>query len=429
VFLVRLLGMEEPPGPVFSGTLLADTTWAAWGLVFVAATTLAWIHGLGYYREDKPYQGEHDVLLLTTPIGMMLMAGATDLLVFFIGLELLSMPLYALAAFRRRRVVSVEAGVKYFLLGSFASGIFLFGAALLFAATGKLGLAEIAEAAQSSGSVLTIAGAALVAAGIFFKVSVFPFHMWAPDVYQGAPTPVTALMATGTKAAAFAFLINATGLLPGSAAGIVALLALVTIAAGNLGALVQPDLKRLLAYSGIAHAGTVLLVTAGTLAAGAELSIEASTVALYYMGAYVFTAAGAFGLLAVLESDGDHFTRIECLRGLARTRPGTAAAMTLFLLSLGGIPATGGFLGKWFVFSVLVEAEMYLVAVIAAVLSVIAFAYYLNVIVSMYMRPAPEGQEPPVTTRPLTAGIATLACCAGVLAMGIAPAWFLDLLK
>ncbi len=419
---LRILFADEVPGVVLDGSLHADHTTAIWGLLFLAGTLLAWIYSAGYYRhQDKPFKAEHDALMLTAPVGMMLMVGAGDLIVFFVGLEVLSIPLYALAAFRRARTDSVEAGLKYFVLGTFAAGFFLYGAALLYAATGHVSIDALAAADLSS--PMALAGAAFVAASVFFKVSVFPFHLWVPDVYQGSPTPVTALMATGTKAAAFGFLIHAAGILPASAAGTVAAIALVTMAAGNLGALAQEDLKRMLAYSGVAHAGTLLLVVAGALAL--EERTAALNAALVYMAAYVFTATGAFGLVALLEADGDRFTKLESLRGLARTRPGTAAALALFMLSLGGIPATGGFLGKWFVFSVLVDADMVGVAVIGVLFSVVALGYYLRVIVAMYMQPPVEGKAPPTTVRPLTAGVATLACATMVLLLGVLPGWYL----
>jgi len=369
--------------------------------------------------------------MLAAPVGMMLMVGAGDLVVFFVGLELLSIPLYALAAFRRARADSVEAGIKYFLLGSFSSALFLYGAALLYGATGTVAL-EGADGLLAKAALdgfftpLSIAGTSLIAASLFFKVSVFPFHMWVPDVYEGSPTPVTALMATGTKAAAFGMLVGILPLMPAGAALTVAGIALITMALGNLGALVQTNLKRMLAYSGIAHAGTLLLVIAGGMA-GAD-GRAATLAVLYYMGAYLFTAAGAFGIVSLLESDGRKFLELDNLRGLARSRPGVAAALSLFMLSLGGIPATGGFLGKWFAFSVLVKSGMIWVAVLGVLMSVVALGYYLRVIVVMYMQEAPEGQPSPTTLRPLTAGVATLCCCIFVLALGVAPGWFLNLL-
>ncbi|MCC6406855.1 MAG: NADH-quinone oxidoreductase subunit N [Planctomycetes bacterium] len=415
------------PGVVLDGTYSADRAASAWGLLFVVATLLAWLFSHHYYAEDeRPFQLEHDVLMLTTPIGMMLMGGAQNLIVFFVGLEILSIPLYALASFRRSRARSVEAGLKYFLLGAFAAAFFLYGSSLIYAATGTVQLAEI-KAIGIHGP-LALAGVALLMASLFFKISVFPFHLWVPDVYQGSPTPVTALMATGTKAAAFAFLLNAMFMLPAKAAVLVAVVALVTMALGNLGALAQTDVKRMLAYSGIAHAGTVLLVVAGTLAGDPE-SGGALHAALFYMGAYVFTAAGAFGLLALLERDGERFTSLESLKGLAHRRPVVAAALTLFMLSLGGIPATGGFLGKWMVFSSLVRAGLIWPAVIGALLSVIALGYYLRVVIAMYMQPASDRDAATQSVRGASAMPATLAagvCAVFVLVMGVLPSLFLD---
>jgi NADH-quinone oxidoreductase subunit N len=428
-FELAILGAETPPGEVFSGSLHADATTAMWSVLCLVGTLLAWTFATGYYKENLRFRPEHDALFLTAPAGMMLMIGASDLITFFLGLEILSVPLYALAAFRRARAESIEAGLKYFVLGAFSTAFFLYGAGLLYTATGSVRLDEIAGAAPTS--TMAVLGAAFVAASLFFKVSVFPFHLWVPDVYQGSPTPVTALMATGTKAAAFAFLIQLTGILPPGAAGTIAVVALVTMVAGNLGALVQEDVKRMLAYSGVAHAGTLLLVLAGALTlrgqGDAGATAEATRAALIYMAAYVVTATGAFGVLALLESDGARFTRLESLKGLARTRPGLAAALSLFMLSLGGIPVTGGFLGKWFVFSVLVDARMYAVAVLGALLSVVALGYYLRVVVALWMQPAPAGQAPPLTAR-LSASAATLFCAVGVVVLGTLPGWYLDLL-
>jgi len=418
---VRVLLAAQPPELVFDGTFVANHATALFGLIFLVAALLAWLVSNGYYRENRPFKPEHDALLLTTPVGMMLMVGARDLVVFFVGLELLSLPLYALCAFRRMRQDSVEAGVKYFLLGSFSSALFLYGAALLYAATGTLSLGELAAA--DLGTPLSLAGLALIAASLFFKVSVFPFHLWAPDVYQGSPTPVTALMATGTKAAAFGFLVvQLTPLLPLGGRPLVAGLALVTMALGNLGALVQKDLKRMLAYSSVAHAGTLLLLVAAGM--GAPDRHGALQAAFYYLGGYLFTAMGAFGLIALLESDGARFTQLDSLRGLARSRPGVAALLTLFLLSLGGIPATAGFLGKWFVFAVLVRQDMLLVAVLGALLSTVALAYYLRVIVALYMEPTLAGLEPPRSSR-FSASLVGAVCAAFVLAMGLFPSLFL----
>jgi NADH-quinone oxidoreductase subunit N len=412
---------RDDPGYVLDETFLADQTFANWGLIFLFSTLLAWTFAQRYYRtarEGRAFIGEHDILMLTTPIGMMLMAGAQDFIVFFVGLELLSIPLYCLASFRRARNDSVEAGLKYFVLGAFAAATFLFGAALIYVDTGTVSIADLRLAGPQT--TLGIAGVALVAASLFFKVSVFPFHLWVPDVYQGSPTPVTVLMATGTKAAGFAVLLNIAFLIPESAQMIVGIIAVITMAVGNLGALVQDDLKRMLAYSGVAHAGTMLLL----VAAQSVSPTDAMSAGLYYMAAYVFTAGGAFGLISWLESDGEHFTKISSLRGLARRRPRVAAALALFMLSLGGIPATGGFLGKWFVFSIAVRADMIGLAIIGILFSVVALGYYLRVVVAIYMEAEPEGQAPPMTPR-LSAAIATGICVAMVLLLGLLPGLFI----
>jgi NADH-quinone oxidoreductase subunit N len=436
VFVGALLGAgwgllaihAAPPGEgglVLDGTYLADRHSAAWGVIFLSSTLIAWIYARRYYKASHAFLGEHDILLLTAPIGMLLMAGAQDLVVFFIGLELLSVPLYCLAAFRRARNDSIEAGLKYFVLGAFGVAIFLYGAALLYTATGSLSLVELRTAGDALSSPLALTGVALMVASLFFKISVFPFHLWVPDVYQGSPTPVTALMATGTKAAAFAFLLSATFLVPPSAATLIGGVAVVTLAVGNLCALVQEDVKRMLAYSGIAHAGTVLLAVAGAVAADGALDDRAVQAALFYMAAYVFTAGGAFGVLSWLEADGEHFTRLASLKGLARRRPGVAAALTLFMLSLGGIPATGGFLGKWFVFAVAIEGGLVKLSLLGILMSVVALGYYLRVIVAMYMEREPEGQAPPMTQR-AHATFATGFCAAMVVLLGVLPGVFLD---
>lgn len=419
---VRILMMDQAPGAVLDGTFSATPATAMLGCVFLMGALLAWAYGQGYYIESAPFKAEHDALILSSTAGMLLMVGATDWIVFFVGLELLSIPLYALAAFKRSNRASVEAGVKYFLLGAFSSGLFLYGASLYYVSTGSLSLGALAGEAATA--PMTLAGLALISASLFFKVSVFPFHMWVPDVYQGSPTPVTALMATGTKAAAFGFLvIQLMPILPASAASQVGVLALITMALGNLGALVQPDLKRMLSYSGIAHAGALLLIVAGGLASG---DTEGPTQAVvFYMVAYLFSAMGAFGILSLLEADGSQFTKLKSLRGLSQSRPALAAALALFMLSLGGIPATGGFLGKYFAFMVLVQADMIGIAMLGALMSVIALGYYLRVIVALYMQSADEGQEAPTTTRPLSAGLATVICAVFVLLTGLLPGLFL----
>jgi NADH-quinone oxidoreductase subunit N len=420
VFEVRIL--SSAPARVFADSLASSPTTAAWGMLFLASALIAWGFSQRYYRHEREFLVEHDVLILSSVAGMMLMAGAQDLLVFFVGLELLSVPLYTLASFQRARSHSVEAGIKYFVLGAFAAALFLYGAALLYYGTGSISLVTLRQVGAIG--PLALAGVALIAASLFFKVSVFPFHLWVPDVYQGSPTPVTTLMATGTKAAGFAFLLNASFLLPSSAAGIVAAIAIATMAAGNFGALVQTDLKRMLAYSGIAHAGTLLLAVAGGLA-GDPQSDGALHASLFYMAAYVFTAGGAFGAIAWLEGETKGPVTIDSIRGLWRRRPGLAAALAIFMLSLGGIPATGGFLGKYLVFSVAVRADMIAVATLGVLLSVVALGYYLRVVVAMYMQPEIESVQAARQDR-VPSAVAAGLCAAMVIVLGILPGWFLD---
>jgi NADH-quinone oxidoreductase subunit N len=311
------------------------------------------------------------------------------------------------------------------MLGAFAAATYLFGSGLVYAGTGSITFASMHPA--DIGSPLVLTGTALIIASLFFKVSVFPFHLWVPDVYQGAPAPVTTFMATGTKAAAFAFLLpTAAALLPLSAKPLVAVIAVLTIAAGNFGALVQNDLKRMLAYSGVAHAGTMLLAIAG-MQTDPEAN-GATRALLFYMAAYVFTAGGAFGLLTMLEAQTGRAVTLDSIRGLAKKRPGIAAALAVFMLSLGGIPATGGFLGKYLVFSVAVRSGLVVVAVIGIALSVVALGYYLRVIIAMYMQPESDKHAVPAGSRATSSALA-FVCAAMVIVLGLVPAWFLDNLR
>jgi len=406
---------------VFADTYVANSITGWWSILFVAATLVAWLFGRRYYKEEAAFEGEHDVLLLASAAGMVLMAGSRDLLVFFVGLELLSVPLYTLSGFRRSRRESVESALKYFVLGAFAAAIFLFGSALVYAGTGTLTLSKMGAAALLQ--PITIAGAVLVAASLFFKISVFPFHLWVPDVYQGAPSPVTTFMATGTKAAAFAFLLPMSLLLPKDATTVLAIVAVATMAIGNLGALVQTDLKRLLAYSGIAHAGTMLLAIAAQVSGGASAS-DATRAIVYYMAAYVFTAGGAFGLVTAMEGRTGRPVTIDSLKGLAQRSPLWAATFALFALSLGGIPATGGFLGKYLVFSTAVDADMIGWAIAGILMSVVALGYYLRLIVAMYMQESTSA-ETNLESRPWANAMA-VACAAGVVVLGVLPNLLLD---
>ena len=361
-------------------------------------------------------QPEFYILLLAATAGMMVMGSAASLVSIFLGLELLSISLYVMTGFARRDTRSQEAGVKYLLIGGFASAFVLYGMALIYGATGSTVLRTIAAAAGTqTGSNLLILGVILMGIGFAFKVSAAPFQMWTPDVYEGAPLPVTAFMSVGTKAAAFAMIIRVFGQgLPGLSPDWGALLAFVAVASmviGNLAALVQQSLKRLLAYSGIAQAGYILVGVLGGHGAG-------QAAVLFYLVAYLFMNFGAFAVLIVLagpEGDRDRFSDLD---GLGYRHPLLAGVMTVFMFSLAGFPPTVGFIGKFFLFSAAVANGYTWVVVIAVLMSVVSVYYYFRVVVHLWTRPAVEG----IRHRVPVGAIVTLAISAVLaLLLGILP--------
>ncbi len=408
----EVFGLDRASG-VFTGSAVAF----ALATIFLASSD-----------RDRPghrFPGEFLALVLLVPAGVGLVAGARHLLVLFLGIELLSVPLYTLVAMRRGRGAAVEGAVKYFLLGAFAAGFLLYGMALLFSAEGTLDVARLQAAAGRS--TAGTAGAALVLVGLLFKVSAAPFHFWTPDAYEGASTPVTALMASATKVAAVAALLLVVPMLPASTAPAIAAIAVLTIVAGNLGALVQERTKRLLAYSSVAHAGTLLLALAAERSAAsgpmaAEISRSATISAAFYLAAYGASVLGAFGVLAMLERGGDSFARVADLRGLGRRRPGLALLFSFFALSLAGIPPTGGFWAKYLVFATAIRAEMVALAVAAIVLTVIGAAYYLRLVATCFMSAEEEGEGAAVEEGlPWPALLATVAAAVAVAALGLFP--------
>lgn len=366
--------------------------------------------------------GEFYVLVLSSVTGMMFLASASDLLMLFLGLELMSIPVYALAGFRRTSLRSNESAVKYFLIGSFASGLLLYGSALLYGATGTLELAGIATSFDPE-SALDLAGAGLVLVGLAFKISSVPFHQWAPDTYEGAPTTISAFMATAVKVAAFGALLRvvAVALAPAAEAvnSVLWVLAALTMTVGNVMALIQRNTKRMLAYSSIAHAGYLLI---GVIAGG-----EPGTRAvLFYLLTYTFMTVAAFTVVSVLARDGDEHDRIDDLAGLGETHPGLAVVMSIAMFSLLGMPGTAGFIGKFLLFSAAVErglatgsSSLVLLVVIAVLNSAISLAYYLRVVATMYFYPSRED------ARPGRAGFfesaVLFACAAAVLLLGLLP--------
>jgi NADH-quinone oxidoreductase subunit N len=351
----------------------------------------------GYLKRMNIERGEYYILMMFSLSGMMLMTQAADLIIVFLALELLSIPLYVMAAFARQKLASEEAGIKYFLLGAFAAGFVVFGIALVYGATGATLLSGIAEAVAGGTAIqpLLLAGAALILVGFGFKVAAVPFHMWTPDVYQGAPTSVTGFMAVGAKTAGFAALlrifVSAFPSIAGDMVPVLWGLAALTMIAGNIIAISQTNIKRLLAYSSIAHAGYILMafVSYGKGTTGED----AIASALFYLATYAITSFGAWAVVISLEKPDGGGLEISDYAGLGRKKPLLAAAMTVFMLSLTGMPPTLGLIGKFYLFRTAIEGGFIGLAVIGVLTSLVSAYYYLRVIVFMYMK---EG-EPEVT--------------------------------
>jgi len=343
----------------------------------------------GYVKRMGIERGEYYILLLFSVTGMMLMAQASDLIIVFLALELLSIPLYVLAAFARPKIESEEAGMKYFLLGAFSTGFVVYGIALIFGATQSTNLAAIvASASGGTSNLLLTIGASLILIGFGFKVAAVPFHMWTPDVYQGAPTAVTAFMSSGAKIAGFAALLRvfatAFPTLAVDMTDVLWALAAATMIAGNLIAVSQTDVKRLLAYSSIAHAGYILM--AFVPYGNPDVSSTAIAAGLFYLVAYAVTNFGAWGVVIALEQSEDKGLSIEDYAGLGKKHPALAAAMAIFMLSLIGFPPTIGMVGKFYLFRSAIEGGFIWLAVIGVLTSLVSAFYYLRVVVAMYMK-------------------------------------------
>ncbi|MBI1846404.1 MAG: NADH-quinone oxidoreductase subunit N [Candidatus Rokubacteria bacterium] len=399
-------------------------------IVIAYAAALVVLLSMDYLRRRGAESGEYYALVLFAACGMMLLASAGDLIIVFLGIELMSLSLYVLAGLFKSRRQSSEASMKYFLLGVFASAFLLYGIALLFGAAGSTNFERVAAAAaRNPHDTLLLIGVALLLVGFGFKISSVPFHMWAPDVYEGAPTSVTALIATGSKAAAFAalirFLTTALRPLQPDWTALLWILAALSMTVGNVVAIAQTNLKRMLAYSSIAHVGYMLV---GLVAGGPQ----GTSAILFYLFAYVFTTAGTFGVLTLCERtggtpepDGDGAVDVREYAGLGRRSPALAFALTFFLLSLVGIPPLAGFFGKFYLFGAAVRAGYVWLAVIAVLNSAVAAYYYLRVVVYMYMR-EPEGAA--ATLAPSFAGGLALAIAfIGIVLLGVMPAPFVEL--
>ncbi len=417
--LIQVAGRSVSAEDAMGGMLAADGLSAAFSIILIGAGMLSVLVAMDHVAREDLEPGPYYALILFATTGALAMAAAADLIAIFIGLELLSISLYVLASFSRRDAASREAGLKYLLLGAFASAFLLYGMALLYGATGSTRLVEIAVAVRAGAAganPLLWAGIALAAVGLGFKLALVPFHNWAPDVYQGAPISVTAFMSVVSKAAAFAALVRllTIALAPAApfTATLLAILAVLTMTVGNILALVQTEAKRLLAYSSIAQAGYILV------AAVAGSHLGASAVVFYLLG-YVFTNLGAFAVLTAAQERGESQLPVGRLAGLGFRQPWLGAALSLFLLSLTGIPLTAGFAGKFYLFGAAVQAGWTWLAVVAVLNSVISAFYYLNLIVIMYMRDPDPAAKPARLGFPLA--LALVVCVAGVLVLGIVP--------
>ena len=372
---------------------------------------------------------EYYALLCLATVGMMVMAIGRELITIFLGLELLSMSLYVLAGFFRKDSLSNEASLKYFVLGSFATGILLFGMSYVYGVGGSTHLQVIGQTLaahpETLGDKALMVGLLMVLVGFGFKISVVPFHQWTPDVYQGAPTPVTAFMSAGPKAAGLAALIRilmeAMPLVAHEWELIVSILAVLTMTVGNLAALAQTNLKRMLAYSSIAHVGYILI---GLVASVGGSSDRAISGVMFYLLAYTFMNIGAFGILIFLSREGMPNDDLDDFAGLSRRAPGAALAMLIFLFSLAGIPPTAGFAAKLSIFYAAIEGGYYVLVILGVLNSAVAAYYYLRVVMIMYMR-EPERELPAATTSPLLwAGIALALL--GTILLGVLPGSILD---
>ena len=416
-----LSGSTAPPDAL----LAVDGFRAVANVIILAATLLVILFARDYLTREALPAGEFHGLLLLCSVGMMLLVAARDLILLFVGLELMSIAAYILTGYARRDARSSEAGLKYFTVGAFASAFLLYGIALLYGVTGTTRLAVAGEAIAAGvagGDPLLTAGIGMLLIGFGFKVAAVPFHMWTPDAYDGAPTPVTAYMATGVKAAAFVALLRVLTIDLADAVSIwhraVWWLAILTMIVPNMIALAQESVKRMLAYSSVAHAGYVLVGVASASALGRSAS-------LFYLAAYTVMTIGSFAVVFHVAGRGDARARIDDYLGLGWRRPWLGVAMLVFLLSLAGFPPTAGFVGKLYLLQAAVEAREMGLAVTLVLTSLVAYYYYLRVVWKMYFDQAPEGAVGPTRA---TAGfrVATAVCAILILLAGLFPGRALD---
>jgi NADH-quinone oxidoreductase subunit N len=417
--LAATLFQSQYPGLGFWNMVRVDSFSVFFHFLVAAVTVVVILTSFEYMQVQGIRAGEYYALILFGALGMSLMSSAVELVLIFIALEISSISTYILAGFRRRAAISSESSVKYFLLGSFATAFFLYGVALMFGATGSTSISIIGDALRSGHiPVLAYVGVALMFVGLGFKVAAAPFHVWTPDVYEGAPAPVVGFMSTAPKAAVFAVLLRI--MFEADAPGRLWLIwaaAALSMTIGNLGALVQDNVKRLLAYSSIAHAGYLLV-------AYAALPNNGIPAAMFYAASYAAMNVGAFAVISHIGGEGERYVTLEDYEGLGRRSPLLAAILTIFLLSLIGIPITGGFFAKFYVFSAALQANLVGLVIIGVLNSAVASYYYLRLIVVMYMREA--RQEVPVSPVPVGLAAALAISLATTIYLGVLPGRVLD---
>ena len=406
------------PAYSFNDSYVVDHLSLFFICIFTISSALAILLSVEYNEREGIRAGEYYALILFCTVGMILLASSTDMIMIFLGIEIVSICLYVLAGIRRNDHRSNEAALKYFLLGAFATGFLLYGMTLVYGSTGSTNLFKIAEfvknpSAQSN--PLLMMGLVLLVIGFGFKVASVPFHMWAPDVYQGAPTPVTAFMAVGPKAAAFAafFRVFADAFpeMSSSWEMLLSIIAVLSMFVGNLGAIMQTNIKRMLAFSSISHAGYILMAVI------AKDSLGSSSL-LFYMLSYAFMTFGIFGIVIILGRKGEENLEIKNYSGLAYKHPVIALSMTIFLLSLGGLPPFAGFVAKFYLFSAAMQEGLLTLVIIAVLNSAISFYYYLKVVVFMYMK-EPEA-EFKISLTPITLFVILIGVI-GTINLGIFP--------
>ena len=414
---ISTFAKQPLPAFAFTDSYIVDHLSIFFTCIFTLSSALAILLSAEYNERNGMKAGEYYALILLCTVGMIVLASSTDMIMIFLGIEIVSICLYVLAGFRRDDPVSNEAALKYFLLGAFATGFLLYGMTLIYGSTGSTNIFKIAEFIKTndSSNPLMLMGIVLLVIGFGFKVAAAPFHMWAPDVYHGSPTPVTAFMAVGPKAAAFAafFRVFKEGI-PNMAANweiLLCIVAVLSMFVGNLGAIMQTNIKRMLAFSSISHAGYLIIaVIAKSSLAGSGL--------LFYMLTYAFTTFGAFGIVILLGRKGEENLELENYSGLAYKHPLLALSMTVFLLSLGGLPPFAGFVAKFYIFSAAIEEGFVTLVIIAVLNSAISFYYYLKVVVFMYMK-EPTG-EFQISLTPMTLFVVIIGII-GTVELGIYP--------